>query len=168
TRPGTALDPESDTAAEGNLRESEVISPYWQNGENSLKPVRLLGYLFCKDDGRKSEQIQKLQQIQTILLGGDARYGLGKIRWVECKEVTCFFGCPVELNQADPVVQRSRVLAHVPANSVQLQGEYELLAGWDGRNLQSSTQLYWQPGAVSTEPLRWKILDDGYWEKTKQ
>ncbi|GBD02287.1 hypothetical protein HRbin18_02024 [bacterium HR18] len=171
TRPGTAIAPESNTAHEGTLREFEVVGPYWRD-EMGGRPVALVGYVFVQSGTGAAED--KLQLCgspvpEVLWCGGDTRYGLGKIRWVACRKVTDFFGCPVECDKADPVVQQScRILAHVPANSMHMQGEYELLIGWDDNKLQSSAELYWQPGTVSNKPLPWKVLEDGYWEKDQQ
>lgn len=134
--------------------------------------MALVGYVFVQSGtGAAEDRLRLCHSLvpEVLWCGGDTRYGLGKIRRVTCEKETDFFGCPVDLDKADPVVQQSsRVLAHTPSKSIQMKGEYELLAGWDDEKLQSGADLYWQPGAVGTQPLRWKILENGYWGTDKQ
>jgi len=43
TRPSTAIDPDSDSAEEGSLRETECVLPRWRDIES---PVAFVGYVF--------------------------------------------------------------------------------------------------------------------------
>lgn len=168
TRPGTAIVPQSDTAQDGSLRESELVGPYWR-GDWGARPVGLVGYVFVQSGNAVAKEPHYCWNPITLWCGGDTRYGLGRMRRVECKEATNLFGCQVGLDEAHPVVQDcNRVLAHVPDSSIQMKGEYELLVGWDGEKLESGADIYWQPGTVATQALRWKILDNGYWQADKQ
>lgn len=87
SRPGTAIAPESDSAAEGTLRETECINPWWRDssgrgGEHGR--VFLLGYVFLRRNGFR----RRIENTDTLFLGGDTRYGLGKIRRVDWCEVS--------------------------------------------------------------------------------
>src|SRR5690606_14852481 len=73
-RPGTAIAPESDAAFEGTLRETECISPWWRdpNCREEPKAVLFLGYIFLRNDAFRKQ----LDNIDTLFVGGDTRYGL--------------------------------------------------------------------------------------------
>ncbi len=129
TRPGTAIEPESDTAAEGTLREFELISPYWRSGEISPQPVALVGYIFVKD----ASLWKRPGSIRVLWLGGDTRYGLGQLERLTWEPADRFFGEETDLQGGDPVVTTSRVLAHTRPGSGEapLVGSMERLGGWD-------------------------------------
>ncbi|MFN3369426.1 MAG: hypothetical protein ACK4ZX_08530 [Thermus sp.] len=160
TRPGTAIEPESASAAEGTLREFELISPYWRGDGTLFQRVALVGYIFCKDAA------PELKPIQTLWVGGDARYGLGRLERVAWKPADSFFGEPVDLQGKEPVVKTSRVLAHtyVSTGGASLVGAMERLGGWDmpkgGLTIQ---ELTWVPGSVSKNPQDFVIQEDGLW-----
>ena len=162
TRPGTAIEPESDTAAEGTLREFELISPYWRGDGTSPQPVALVGYIFCKD----AALVQELKPIQTLWVGGDIRYGLGRLDRVVWGQADRFFGEPVDLQGEAPVVKSFRVLAHTlpSSDSARLVGAMERLGGWDmptgGMKIQ---ELTWAPGSVSKNLQDFVIQEDGLW-----
>lgn len=164
TRPGTAIDPETDTALEGALREFEVINPFWQS-EKGPHSVALVGYVFARS---KPKEVPS-----ELFCGGDTRYGLGRIRLAGCTVSSQFFDWQVETNQENPVLFHNssqdggaRVLAHIEAASTELRGDYEVLGGWDYGNLQEPGKLFWKPGCISNRALRCEILEDGYWKGT--
>jgi hypothetical protein len=74
SRPGTAIAPESDSASEGTLRETECINPWWRdsNCHEESSAVLLLGYVFLRNNGFR----RQLDNIDTFFVGGDTRYGL--------------------------------------------------------------------------------------------
>jgi hypothetical protein len=170
TRPGTAIDPQSGTADEGTLREFELVSPYWRDGSGELgTSVALVGYVFVQSRaGAAGGEIKLAGSTvpEVLFVGGDTRYGLGKIRRLECPAALDFFGCGVELSGADPLVDSTRLLAHAPVNETagkDIRGQQEILAGWDYGRLQSDSRVFWQPGSGACEPLHWVIREDGYW-----
>ncbi|MDT8284690.1 MAG: hypothetical protein RQ767_04130, partial [Thermovirgaceae bacterium] len=95
TRPGTAIDPGTDSAAAGSLRETECLSPRWcsPDGEEPSGPVALCGYVFLR--GEKKQGF--VDGATTLFLGGDTRYGLGKVRLAVCQEADEVFGEPAML-----------------------------------------------------------------------
>lgn len=164
TRPGTAIEPESDTAAEGTLREFELISPYWRDDGGALKSVAMVGYLFCQDPNLRAE----IHQIHELFVGGDTRYGLGRLIRIACDQVSQFFdGGRVNLQASSPVVTTERLLAHaIIASNLTPLGGMECLAGWDtiqGRPKRG--ELIWVPGScVGNGMLQFQLKDDGLWE----
>lgn len=178
TRLGTSIDPASDSAAEGTLREHEVINPWSRWGQEIpvLDPVGLVGYLFLAD-GADQEIREKILTVDQLFIGGDARYGLGRLRKVEGEEKeNNFFGAPVDLESGDhPKVKAPHILAHAlngknenneqnEIKNTDLSGVLEQLVAWDHGELKSQA-LAWVPGSVSrTKELQWQIKEDGLWE----
>ncbi|MHA2645363.1 MAG: hypothetical protein V2G47_02685 [bacterium JZ-2024 1] len=164
TRPGTAIEPESDTAAEGTLREFELISPYWRDNGGAFKSVAMVGYLFCQDPNLRAE----IDRIHELFVGGDTRYGLGRLIRIACDPVSQFFdGGRVNLQASSPVVTTERLLAHAIINSnLSPLGGMECLAGWDmiqGRLKEG--ELVWVPGSrFLNGMLQFQLKDDGLWE----
>lgn len=166
-RPGTAIDPDSDSAQEGSLRETECVLPQWRSNES---PVAFVGYVFLKQD------LPELRDLTDLFLGGDTRYGLGRLRRIEMTPASEVFGAGVSLNQDAPAVQSSHLLAHTrPDDHVpEIVGSQELLAGWDRTKTDpfckvSETPL-WTPGSRvrdkdERDKDRWMFEEDGIWKK---
>ena len=165
-RPGTAIDHASATAADGTLRETECLGQYWRcSGIGDAKSVALVGYVFVREDTGLDGA---LKTIGVLFLGGDTRYGLGRVRRVAWDAASAVFGSSVELQGRDPCVTAERVLAHatVPDGQATLRGNLEVLAWWDYGQLRafSKVPVCWRPGSVTAEsPRRWRIEDSGLW-----
>ena len=180
SRHGTAIAPESDSALEGSLRHTECINPWWcdsnRQGETAA-PVLLLGYVFWKDRDRH----RQLQDIETLFIGGDTRYGLGKIRRIDTSSNdTAVFGKQVRLDGEDPEIESNIIWGHAPEDDkTDMQGAKELLGGWD-RNSPWKGEVAWAPGSspYSTNEednnpssksesrikmADWSINSHGYW-----
>lgn len=162
-RPATAIDPQTNTAAEGTLRETECLSPRWRSGE----PVALVGYVFCRNHGPPDI----FDTVREIFVGGDTRYGLGQLRLLGVREAGSVFGCEVDLQKNEPCIESQRLLAHGPTGYgiVAMSGEQEMVAGWDyGQGLRSP-RLSWTPGSTATDsdgqpvPSWWAVGPDGLW-----
>lgn len=161
TRPGTAIDPNSDSAAEGSLRETECVCDRWRDAEGEDDRVAYVGYVFTKDN----EAARHVDRVQRVFIGGDTRYGLGAMRRESLKETSELFGGTVALGGLTPAVTTTRLLAHASDNSALLRGARELLVGWeryDRRSL-STEGLPWQPGSTCDEPSPWRITPEGTW-----
>jgi hypothetical protein len=168
TRPSTAIEPSSDTAAEGSLRETECINTRWRDQHGvSGGPVGLVGYVFIHK-GLDQELRENLEQLEAIVVGGDSRYGFGQLRRVAKNDATSLFGCRVELGERDPQVKTERVLAHAATNCrgpSDLRGEMEMLRGWDyGKKEHWHVKsLLWVPGSCAQSPQMWRIEHSGRW-----
>ncbi|ACX52053.1 hypothetical protein Adeg_0917 [Ammonifex degensii KC4] len=165
TRPGTAIDPATDTAAEGTLREFELISSRWRplDEGGDPQPVGMVGYLFCKDPAL----YEQLEEIREIFVGGDTRYGLGRLQRVHLEEATQFFDCSVDLSGNSPKVRANRVLAHTllkKENDSPLVGSLECIAGWDtATDGLKEGKLTWAPGSSWQGDRECSIQEDGLW-----
>lgn len=162
TRPGTAIEPASDTAEEGTLREFEIINPYWQDGDWLPKPVAMVGYLFCQNAGLE----QELKAIHEILVGGDTRYGLGRLIRVECCAISSFFNvASVDVNAQAPVIRISCTLAHNLPGATDVHGAMEYIAGWDMvQGGLKKGELTWAPGSCWLKEQDCTFREDGLWE----
>ncbi|GBD31896.1 hypothetical protein HRbin33_00857 [bacterium HR33] len=169
TRPSTAIEPSSDTAAEGSLRETECMNTWWRDREGKPGgPVGLVGYVFLHADLEKGIR-DRLEQLELIMVGGDTRYGLGRLR--RLTKITPpgdVFGCKVDLAKKDPEVETERVLAHAELNAKaqpQLCGNLELLRGWDyGKSDHRGAEIPpWVPGSASGAAYLWRINASGHW-----
>lgn len=163
TRPGTAIDPASDSASEGTLREYELLGQWWRppERETEAKPVAMTGYLFSKDDTLSKQ----LKDIRELFVGGDTRYGLGRIKRIELKQEDAFFGCRVDLNGDSPIVHTSRVLAHtIMQDSSVVLGNQECIGGWDLSSGLKTPSLTWTPGSDAGSEKRFAVQEEGTWK----
>lgn len=163
TQSGTAIEPESDTALEGTLREFELISPYWQNSGDIPKQVAMVGYMFCRDQRLWAE----IYEVQELFVGGDIRYGFGRLTRIACNISPQFFdGVPVDLQATSPAVITSRILAHaVMKPGSDLIGAIECLSGWDMvQGGLKHPELVWAPGSSLSRDQKFNIKEDGLWE----
>ncbi|MHA2615249.1 MAG: hypothetical protein V2G37_00005, partial [bacterium JZ-2024 1] len=110
----------------------------------------------------------EIDRIHELFVGGDTRYGLGRLIRIACDPVSQFFdGGRVNLQASSPVVTTERLLAHAIINSnLSPLGGMECLAGWDmiqGRLKEG--ELVWVPGSrFLNGMLQFQLKDDGLWE----
>jgi hypothetical protein len=161
-RPGTAIDPDCDTAAEATLRETECMMTRWRPGSPGERDrVALAGYVFL-DDIPAAE----LDAATTLFVGGDTRYGLGRMRRIALAEADTVFGARAVLDGRNPRVIGRRLLAH-GISGRQLQGAKEALTAWDRTAADPFTSLgvpRWAPGSRSLEEdVAWQIDPEGTW-----
>ncbi len=170
TRAGTSIDASTDAADDGSLRETECIEARWRDVRGrDAGPVAMLGYVFMRRvnaEDRYPADRRRFDGSDTLFVGGDTRYGLGRLRRIAfdlVKEGGAFGGA-VTLDADLPQLEASTAWAHAyPGAS--LSGALELLAGWDRGSIRRLDQAscFWQPGSSSNSPLRWSIEPDGFW-----
>ena len=164
TRPATAIEPSSNTAAEGSLRETECINTFWRgNGQDRGTAVGFVGYVFVSS-ALSRELSGKLEQLTWVAVGGDARYGLGRLRRMKWQDADAVFGHQVNLGNTNPSVEAAYVLGHAEA-SKELCGNLELLRGWDyDKSDHWRTEIpLWVPGSASGAVCPWRIDAFGHW-----
>lgn len=175
TRLGTSIDASTDAADDGSLRETECIETRWRDDRGLDEGlVAMVGYAFVKTGKEKakySKTKRRLDGLDTLFVGGDTRYGLGRLRRTSFERVPPqkerIFGCQVVHSDANPPsIEAQTVFAHIHPG-VQLAGSLELLGGWDHyliRSLDRSAPL-WQPGSKASSALQWVIEPDGNWRQ---
>lgn len=173
TRASTAIDHLSGTAAEGSLRETECVQTCWCDEEGrEAGLVAFVGYVLAKDrEGRNG--IKRLDPMKSLFIGGDTRYGLGRLKRVGSPQADSkIFGHPVRLDGQDPVVYGSYVLAHTFARG-NICGAMEALAGWNAGNwtaLGAEEDPLWAPGAMvaGQGDRAFRIDEVGIWHLEKE
>lgn len=168
TRPSTAIDPASDTSAEGSLRETECINTMWRSHEGPPHgPVGLVGYVFLRNG---TNLAGRLSALTTLFVGGDTRYGLGRIKLDAMVPAKVLFGSTVDLDREQPCVLTDRTLAHALAsNGAPMCGAQEAIGGWDMSGEQQGLQIsgpIWTPGSRIQEgdrALHFGIDEHGLW-----
>lgn len=175
TKASTAINTDSDAALDGSLHETECITTRWPKTDATISSaVYLSGYVFLRDNAF----LQKLQNLETLWVGGDSRYGLGKIRRVSWEQINPddarIFMSPVELTEPSPCVKADRVFAHAYSD-LPLRGMKEILGGWNIKNPWKQERDYavWVPGSSvvinqdgKNKTARWSIDTYGFWEST--
>jgi hypothetical protein len=163
-RPGTAIDADCDTAAEATLRETECVMTNWRAGSPSGgEPVALVGYVFLKD-----MPAGDLETATTLFIGGDTRYGLGRLRRVEFAEADTVFGARPMLDGSEPQVSSSHLLGHAISKR-KVYGAKEAMTMWDrtaADPLVSVGTPRWVPGSRTYEDVAWTIDSEGTWVDT--
>lgn len=172
TRPGTAIDPASDSAADGSLRETECVCDRWRGESVAAGRVAYVGYVFTRSD----EALQHVERPKRLFIGGDTRYGLGSLRVDGMERASKLFGSSVDLSEPEPESESKhysspslsapRTLAHASAEVEDcaggLKGSREEVTGRDHVKAQKLGSLLWTPGSVfETRP--WEIQPDGTW-----
>lgn len=173
TRPATAIDPSSDTAEEGSLRETECMNTFWREADGrASSPVGLVGYVFVQDAASASSAELKLpedlQSLRTLFVGGDTRYGLGKLaRAGELDAVSDVFGQRVELSGDKPMIRADRILGHAIVDEAkEAYGQRELLVWWDDGKIHVPTSKpLWQPGSYTEQEQLWAIDGTELWRQ---
>ena len=165
TRPGTAIDHGTSTAAEGTLRETECVQPLWRDERGDFcKQVAYVGYIFVRDNALEEE----LRLVTEIFVGGDTRYGLGRLvlsgTWEQAHNC---FGAQVDLDESHPIIHTKHLLAHAEADQGQIIGAWEMIAGWDltksDRLVVINPDPLWAPGSVCQHPMKFRIDEMGIW-----
>jgi len=178
TRPGTSIDASTDAAEDGSLRETECIEARWRDGRGrDAGPVALVGYVFIRTAKAKDEcptERRRLDDIDAVFIGGDTRYGLGRLHRVSFEWVgtdPTLFGSVAMLDANSPRVDSPTVWAHAQqcSSAFQMSGALELLGGWNHGSPCSLNQaaVLWQPGSRSAGNVRWQIEGDGTWRASE-
>lgn len=170
TRASSAIDPLTDAAAEGSLRETECVQTRWRDEEGrDAGPVAFAGYLMAND----SNGIKRLEPIQSLFIGGDTRYGLGRLKLVGSPQPDSkIFGQQVRLDGQDPVIYGPCLLAHTFARG-NICGAMEALAGWNAGNwtaLGAEGDPLWAPGSMvaGQGDRAYRMNEVGIWHLEKE
>lgn len=177
TIPGTAIDPATDVAADATRRELECINTHWRAKDGSAgSPTAMVGYVFVNRDSNLIDELA--EKIRSVFVGGDTRYGLGRLSRTSFQEQQTLFGYKVQLEDKLPIVHSKIVYAHTLAARDVLIGNRELMGGWNlarrkGLLLHKNKPL-WAPGSTVEETNgtdhkgrvhhKWRIQRYGIWK----
>ncbi|MFZ3114999.1 MAG: hypothetical protein WA133_13140 [Syntrophales bacterium] len=179
----TAVTPDTNTAEDETLHESEFIVPMIYNeGKKMQEPVYFVGYIFISDDTEYKWAAIK-DAIKEIFVGGDRKYGWGRLvlyREIEDEKV---FGLALPPDKDKPEVtipSGHAVPAHTSINQdLRIKGDVEPLVGRDwgevmneegkkkvgfGQQI-SRADICWMPGSVLMEETTFNIGEYGILQK---
>ncbi|RME42018.1 MAG: hypothetical protein D6791_18805 [Chloroflexi bacterium] len=167
--PSTAIDPQSDTASEGTLRETECLNTRWRGKDGTAgSQVAMVGYVFLHDGSDLRNELDKFVQ---ITVGGDIRYGYGRLRRIGMDPATGVFDLMADPQGLDPMVHGRTVYAHANDGAKpSLAGDREVLVGWDmasgGCLSAMAGSPLWRPGSHTSNgsAVAWKVMPNGLWE----
>jgi len=164
----TALDYDRSAALEGQLRETEFLTPRTRTDE----PVYLTGDLWVQEEPPTELSAWK-EALEQVQLGGERGYGWGRMT------LATDLSQPDE--QVDPTLSlqaEQRITAHALAVDTDgaravphIRGPVEPLLGWERDNTQSgctwrlsTAVIVYTPGATAVEALRVTVGPFGIWE----
>ncbi len=176
----TAITHDSRTAEEGSLHEIECLSPFVQAGTLASQPVSLCGYLYLDLDHPFQTSVNAplkpsdlLDLIRKIQVGGEQRYGLGRL-WLndieECVPCEGEHPTPIDCEPEDDTATYY-LRAHLrccPCAKPYVLGPVEPLVGreWEaGPGLGLSAPIIgWVPGSQLSQSLPLHVGPYGVWE----
>ncbi len=165
TRPGTAIDPDNDSALDGSLRETECVQTRWRHDDGTPgSPVAMVGYVWVRQN---AGLLDRVSTVTTLFVGGDIRYGLGRLDRASIEPASTMFGATVELDRDEPRILTGRLLAHAqPSGNVRICGDMEAVGGWDMTGQQQDRRIsgpVWMPGSrcEDGQALTWEMLQSG-------
>jgi hypothetical protein len=136
----------------------EYIMPRWRH---TGTPLAFVGYVFLRD----RNDPHGLKDVEELWVGGESRYGFGRLRRVWLEDVEDCFGISINLMGDDPILcEPECVRAHALLNGNDMEaGTWEIVLGWDQSNL-SISGLCWVPGSQVKDKRRYRITESGVWE----
>lgn len=183
----TALEAETSSAEQNSLHEVEYIAECckadtWNSQRTQLRGAVFLDNVANKILGDKETWKHWLSEVQV---GGERRYGFGKIRlsengWAEVNADKIFFSnYVVKCDQKRPLIEVEKgesILAHTIVSNVVGKGSIEPLVGreTDTKNSQAfgynltRAKICWVPGTMLESATTFQINRDGLWEQAAQ
>jgi len=194
----TAIDASSLTAEDESLHQLEVLSPWWEESGQQKKTM-VTGIFWVRAEGEAGSgggviiDDQRLwivvgsskwpldEVANGLQVGGERRYGLGKLRLkgtiVKLPEGLGPFEGRAKNEEGNvPQVEMEAgnfIWAHAEAAGSNCEGDIEAVVGrdWDadkgaGRRLRPGA-LYWLPGSVLKGPATFDVDPMGFWKPAK-
>lgn len=176
----TAVMPQSNTAEDETLHESEYISPYVEIAGKQC-PVYFVGYILISDEANYNGKIDlpKIKKaISEIFVGGDRKYGWGRLAlFKEPSEADDLFNCGIKDVKADNLEIALGLNVPIPAHSlirsdVKIKGDIEPLVGREWGEVKDNNDkiirkgfgqyvtgadICWVPGSILEEEKTLKI-----------
>lgn len=184
----TAVLPESNTADDQSLHESDFISPYIEGEDTQQKQnVYFVGYIFIHNKANHKGQILTRENIERaiseIFVGGDRKYGWGRLL-LETGKTEEITDCKIFGNQLEPrdeglyvkIAKDNHIPAHLELTTernIKIRGNIEPLVGlyWEthetspgkigaGQKI-SNARTCWVPGSIMAEEETLKMSEYG-------
>jgi hypothetical protein len=165
---GTAIEPKDHAAEEGSLHEVECIPEYWADERGECDKTRLQGWFFTRDGAGWRAVLEGLR------VGGERRYGFGRLSLAGDKETRGIPGGSLIINQSRPrfrLEPKSPLLAHSPVQGLEARGSIEAVVGREtttsqryGREL-TRGQIFWIPGSFCDSACEFEFGREGIWTK---
>jgi hypothetical protein len=162
---GTAINQQNEAAYEGSLHDIEFLAPCTRG---TKEPVYLTGSIWVKEDNLPEYLKIWKDCIKKIRLGGELRYGWGRVLPIDCKP----FGDQINTSPVDPEVSWSGPIpAHlvIKAGENNVTGAIEPLVGFktqeDGKQKIEMESISYVPGSfIKVNNAKFTIYDSGLWE----
>jgi len=178
----TAVLPDSNTAEDESLHESEFIAPCV--GEEQ-SPVYFVGYILIKDGaktkdnesvGWDSEDIKLKPILSEIFVGGDRKYGWGRLKLNSSTPDSDIFGFKIKSTLEVEIQSGKPIPAHLVINNdLKLKGDIEPLVGreWGESNKKvgagqkiTNAEICWIPGSILMSEQKLMLNEYGLLGKT--
>ena len=177
----TAVLPESNTAEDESLHESEYLQPVVYTNDKQEK-VYFVGYIFISEEAKYKEKQLKYDNIRDALMelsiGGERKYGWGRLSLKEeLKDVDKAFENKLILTESDlkiEIAEGKNIPAHLGIKTginIKMKGDIEPLVGREWGNIEngrigagqkiSDAKICWMPGSVMEEKIPLKIGEFG-------
>jgi hypothetical protein len=168
----TALDAATTSAEEGSLHEVEFIAAY---NQSSLRTC-IGGWVLMDEIARNvlGEETKWHTWLDNLQIGGERRYGFGRLRMVSIKLAD---ESGWALNETRPHLQIKKgnpLLAHTRTEGVVARGQIEPFMGRETHRdsrlfgqVLTRAQICWIPGSVAETGMEFKITEMGVWDKTE-
>ena len=139
--------------------------------------TRLCGWVFLDDMGRErlGNEGKWRKWLGELQVGGERRYGFGRLRLVEMKSFGNLENYTVQLETDRPRVAipgDGVILAHALAEGVEARGMVEPVVGREtsGDSTRFGTKLTtgrvcWAPGSIVNHETAFQVSETGIWTK---
>ncbi len=180
----TAITPDTNTAEDKSLHESEYISPM-VNINGNQRPVYFVGYIFLNDNAEYNGKIdiERMENaLSEISIGGDRKYGWGRLKLDSSARTSDMFDFKVKNTLEIEISADESIPAHLEINdSLNLKGDIEPIVGriWGevkdpngeihrgfGRKI-SEAKICWMPGSVLLKQETLRLDAYGILRKTR-
>ena len=170
----TAVTPDTNTAEDNSLHESEYIS-HVVNINGKRQPVFFVGYIFIDENskyqGRKVDYGRMSKALSEIYVGGDRKYGWGRLKLVDSEQTNKMFNFDISKFPEINISSNKPLPAHLKVNdAIKLKGDIEPLVGREWGELEftkegvkeihrgfgqkiSKATICWMPGSILLEEI---------------
>ncbi|MDM7913338.1 MAG: hypothetical protein QUS09_09600 [Methanotrichaceae archaeon] len=170
----TALDSATTSVSQGSLHEVEFVSHHPLKGE-AFASLCLQGWVFLDETASRflGTEDKWKKWLGTLQIGGERRYGFGRIRLVEMKSDGQLCELEVQCDGDRPQVRLNTdqaLLAHALVDGIRARGLIEPLVGRQTQHSQhfgmglTQGRICWVPGSILEADTPIQLNQEGYWK----